>query len=128
MEALAIPNVYFERNSITWLMTPMSFFFFFIDPGFWRLQDKIGMALDDIHITGHVPQCESHTALFGFFFPFHFIFVFVFRFAVSVCGFWLGRSISTASVPSWRHRHTLLLVRDPKLVFPPSPSLSPCSI
>jgi len=22
------------------------------------MQDKIGMALDDIHLTGHVPQCE----------------------------------------------------------------------
>ena len=78
---------------------------FFVDPGFWRLQDKIGMALDDIHITGNVPQCESHAALFGLLFPFRFIFVFVFRFAVSVCGFGLGRSISTVSVPSWRHRH-----------------------
>ncbi|KAF4619332.1 hypothetical protein D9613_005471 [Agrocybe pediades] len=27
-------------------------------PGFWRMTDKIGMPLDDIHITGHVPQCE----------------------------------------------------------------------
>ncbi|CAA7259503.1 unnamed protein product [Cyclocybe aegerita] len=25
-------------------------------PGFWRLQDKIGLPLDDIHLTGNVPQ------------------------------------------------------------------------
>jgi len=25
-------------------------------PGFWRLKDKIGMPLDEIHISGHVPQ------------------------------------------------------------------------
>ena len=27
-------------------------------PGFWRMQDKLGMPLDEIHISGHVPQCE----------------------------------------------------------------------
>ncbi|KIM46006.1 hypothetical protein M413DRAFT_65507, partial [Hebeloma cylindrosporum] len=27
--------------------------------GFWRLQDKIGMTLDDIHITGNVPQYKE---------------------------------------------------------------------
>jgi hypothetical protein len=26
-------------------------------PGMWRLRDKIGMSLDDIHISGTVPQC-----------------------------------------------------------------------
>ena len=26
-------------------------------PGFWRMQDKIGLPLDDIHILGNVPQC-----------------------------------------------------------------------
>ncbi|KAI0775471.1 hypothetical protein BC629DRAFT_1638009 [Irpex lacteus] len=28
-------------------------------PGMWRLQDKIGMSLDDIHISGTVPQFQS---------------------------------------------------------------------
>jgi len=34
------------------------------------MQDKIGMALDDIHLTGHVPQCElflTQILLFFFF-------------------------------------------------------------
>ena len=26
--------------------------------GSWRLSDKIGMPLDEIHVTGHVPQCK----------------------------------------------------------------------
>lgn len=26
--------------------------------GSWRLSDKIGMPLDEIHVTGHVPQCR----------------------------------------------------------------------
>ncbi|KAJ4477232.1 hypothetical protein J3R30DRAFT_3703491 [Lentinula aciculospora] len=26
-------------------------------PGFWRMRDKIGLPLEDIHIQGHVPQC-----------------------------------------------------------------------
>lgn len=26
--------------------------------GFWRLNDKIGMPLDEIHTSGNVPQCE----------------------------------------------------------------------
>jgi hypothetical protein len=25
--------------------------------GFWRLEDKIGMSLDDIHLGGNVPHC-----------------------------------------------------------------------
>lgn len=25
--------------------------------GFWRLEDKLGMSLDDIHLSGNVPQC-----------------------------------------------------------------------
>jgi hypothetical protein len=28
-------------------------------PGFWRMQDKIGMALDDIHISGNVPRFKE---------------------------------------------------------------------
>ncbi|KAK1219245.1 hypothetical protein PQX77_018052 [Marasmius sp. AFHP31] len=28
-------------------------------PGFWRMRDKIGLPLDEIHITGHVPQYEE---------------------------------------------------------------------
>ena len=27
------------------------------NPGSWRMQDKIGLSLDDIHIQGNVPQC-----------------------------------------------------------------------
>lgn len=27
--------------------------------GFWRMQDKIGMPLDEIHLSGEVPQCKS---------------------------------------------------------------------
>jgi len=27
--------------------------------GFWRLQDKIGMPLDEIHTHGNVPQCKE---------------------------------------------------------------------
>ena len=26
--------------------------------GFWRLEDELGMSLDDIHLSGNVPQCE----------------------------------------------------------------------
>lgn len=26
--------------------------------GFWRMDDKIGMSLDEIHVSGNVPQCE----------------------------------------------------------------------
>lgn len=26
--------------------------------GFWRLQDKLGMPLEEIHLSGNVPQCE----------------------------------------------------------------------
>ena len=26
--------------------------------GFWRMDDKIGMPLDEIHMSGNVPQCE----------------------------------------------------------------------
>ncbi|EKM59559.1 uncharacterized protein PHACADRAFT_250145 [Phanerochaete carnosa HHB-10118-sp] len=32
-------------------------------PGSWRLRDKIGMSLDDIHISGTVPQFESKLQL-----------------------------------------------------------------
>ncbi|KAG1756092.1 hypothetical protein EDB19DRAFT_1843830 [Suillus lakei] len=28
-------------------------------PGFWRMRDKIGMTLDDIHISGNVPQFKE---------------------------------------------------------------------
>ncbi|KAF8913576.1 hypothetical protein CPB85DRAFT_555710 [Mucidula mucida] len=28
-------------------------------PGFWRLEDKIGMSLDDIHFSGNVPQYQQ---------------------------------------------------------------------
>ncbi|EGO01567.1 hypothetical protein SERLA73DRAFT_176926 [Serpula lacrymans var. lacrymans S7.3] len=28
-------------------------------PGFWRMRDKIGMPLDEIHITGNVPQYKE---------------------------------------------------------------------
>jgi hypothetical protein len=27
--------------------------------GFWRMRDKIGLPLDEIHVSGNVPQCES---------------------------------------------------------------------
>ncbi|KDR83519.1 hypothetical protein GALMADRAFT_235712 [Galerina marginata CBS 339.88] len=38
-------------------------------PGFWRMQDKIGQPLDDIHITGNVPQYKEklQTSLERFF-------------------------------------------------------------
>ncbi|KAF9259103.1 hypothetical protein L218DRAFT_1004180 [Marasmius fiardii PR-910] len=38
-------------------------------PGFWRLRDKIGLPLDEIHITGNVPQYQEklHTSLGRFF-------------------------------------------------------------
>lgn len=26
--------------------------------GFWRMQDKIGLPLDEIHTNGNVPQCQ----------------------------------------------------------------------
>ncbi|KAF8974377.1 hypothetical protein BDZ97DRAFT_1773256, partial [Flammula alnicola] len=37
--------------------------------GFWRMQDKIGMPLDDIHLTGNVPQYKERlqTSLERFF-------------------------------------------------------------
>jgi len=28
-------------------------------PGFWRMSDKIGMPLDEIHVSGNVPQCKE---------------------------------------------------------------------
>ncbi|KAF9535072.1 hypothetical protein CPB83DRAFT_843426 [Crepidotus variabilis] len=28
-------------------------------PGFWRMQDKLGMPLDDIHLSGNVPQYKE---------------------------------------------------------------------
>ncbi|KAF9483978.1 hypothetical protein BDN70DRAFT_954212, partial [Pholiota conissans] len=31
--------------------------------GFWRMQDKIGMPLDEIHLSGHVPQYEEKLAM-----------------------------------------------------------------
>ncbi len=31
--------------------------------GFWRLEDKIGMSLDDIHFSGNVPQCTPQSLL-----------------------------------------------------------------
>jgi hypothetical protein len=27
--------------------------------GFWRMKDKIGMPLDEIHNSGRVPQCKQ---------------------------------------------------------------------
>ncbi|PCH41571.1 hypothetical protein WOLCODRAFT_137476 [Wolfiporia cocos MD-104 SS10] len=38
-------------------------------PGFWRLKDKIGMPLDEIHMTGNVPQYQSklHLSMGRFF-------------------------------------------------------------
>ncbi|KZT74534.1 hypothetical protein DAEQUDRAFT_720712 [Daedalea quercina L-15889] len=40
-----------------------------IIPGSWRLSDKIGMPLDEIHVTGHVPQYQSklHLSMSRFF-------------------------------------------------------------
>ncbi|KZT12647.1 uncharacterized protein LAESUDRAFT_640177 [Laetiporus sulphureus 93-53] len=37
--------------------------------GSWRLQDKIGMPLEEIHVTGHVPQYQSklHLSMSRFF-------------------------------------------------------------
>lgn len=35
-------------------------------PGFWRMQDKLGMPLDEIHISGHVPQCACKVFINGF--------------------------------------------------------------
>ena len=28
-------------------------------PGFWRMRDKIGRPLDEIHTSGNVPYCTS---------------------------------------------------------------------
>lgn len=28
--------------------------------GSWRLEDKMGLPLEDIHTTGNVPQCTPH--------------------------------------------------------------------
>ncbi|KAF9008860.1 hypothetical protein BDQ17DRAFT_1275100 [Cyathus striatus] len=38
-------------------------------PGFWRMKDKIGLPLDEIHLTGNVPQYREklHTSLERFF-------------------------------------------------------------
>ncbi|KAJ7493350.1 hypothetical protein B0H11DRAFT_2156325 [Mycena galericulata] len=38
-------------------------------PGFWRMEDKLGMRLDEIHISGDVPQYQEklHTSLERFF-------------------------------------------------------------
>lgn len=33
--------------------------------GFWRMQDKIGLPLDEIHTNGNVPQCELLTLFLG---------------------------------------------------------------
>ena len=30
-------------------------------PGFWRMRDKIGRPLDEIHTSGNVPYCKSNT-------------------------------------------------------------------
>lgn len=32
--------------------------------GFWRMTDKLGMPMEDIHITGSVPQCEFYHTCF----------------------------------------------------------------
>lgn len=31
--------------------------------GFWRMRDKIGMPLDEIHISGDVPLCTWYSTL-----------------------------------------------------------------
>ncbi|KAJ7746760.1 hypothetical protein DFH07DRAFT_776270 [Mycena maculata] len=38
-------------------------------PGFWRMEDKIGMRLDEIHLSGNVPQYQEklHTSFERFF-------------------------------------------------------------
>ncbi|KZT12648.1 uncharacterized protein LAESUDRAFT_640177 [Laetiporus sulphureus 93-53] len=38
-------------------------------PGFWRLQDKIGMPLEEIHLSGNVPQYQNklHVSMARFF-------------------------------------------------------------
>ncbi|KAJ6624901.1 hypothetical protein B0H10DRAFT_1784043, partial [Mycena sp. CBHHK59/15] len=38
-------------------------------PGFWRMKDKLGMRLDEIHLSGRVPQYQEklHTSLERFF-------------------------------------------------------------
>ncbi|KAJ6561159.1 hypothetical protein DFH09DRAFT_504156 [Mycena vulgaris] len=38
-------------------------------PGFWRMEDKLGMRLDEIHLTGNVPQYKEklHTSFERFF-------------------------------------------------------------
>ncbi|KAH9938720.1 uncharacterized protein B0H18DRAFT_949969 [Fomitopsis serialis] len=38
-------------------------------PGFWRLQDKLGMPLEEIHLSGNVPQYKSklHLSMARFF-------------------------------------------------------------
>ncbi|KAF9807489.1 hypothetical protein IEO21_08185 [Rhodonia placenta] len=38
-------------------------------PGFWRLEDKLGMPLDEIHLTGNVPHYQSklHLSMGRFF-------------------------------------------------------------
>ncbi|TFK56026.1 hypothetical protein OE88DRAFT_694681 [Heliocybe sulcata] len=38
-------------------------------PGFWRMEDKIGLPLEDIHVKGHVPQYKEklHLSMSRFF-------------------------------------------------------------
>lgn len=47
-----------QRNMTAWAIDTCADFYFLPDPGFWRMQDKIGMGLDEIHFSGNVPQCE----------------------------------------------------------------------
>jgi hypothetical protein len=34
--------------------------------GFWRLKDKIGLPLDEIHVSGNVPQCKASDFFMSF--------------------------------------------------------------
>lgn len=35
-----------------------------LNVGFWRMRDKIGLPLDEIHLSGNVPQCKNLRCLF----------------------------------------------------------------
>lgn len=48
------PCLYLVRNNYLYAYCPSSNIYL----GFWRLEDKIGMSLDDIHTSGNVPHCK----------------------------------------------------------------------
>lgn len=60
----------FKEVLSAYLVSGMNFYYLmivlltFFDSGFWRMRDKIGLPLEDIHIQGHVPQCTVYLLLF----------------------------------------------------------------